>query len=856
VRQDIVFAIRIFVRERRLFGVTLAGVAFAIGVSTAVFTVLNAVALRGDGVRDPKSIYALSLDGRLMGAISLTGGSPLGGSWGQVDFVRLARQAGSFTASAVTGSGARLRVASDATAALPVRGDAVSGGYFSIMGAGPALGRLLAPEDDRDQAPPALVLSHLFWTRQFSNDRALVGRTVWLDDEPFVVVGVAERGFKGPTDFGGVTTFWVPLSAERRLWTARNSARAAAIATRLRQTRERGASDRAAQAQIATLEGQLSTVPRTWNPPVQVFARPVAGGTPFSVQAESSRLAVAIAAERGASVTADRTPVTLTSLRDRHAVVLSNVTWTSMGLAIGLIVLLATANLANLLLAGAVRRQREIGTRLALGATRSRVVRQLLIESLLLSLAGCAGGFVIATWLVPTFASLILTLPDRVDLAPDVTTYLFAATAALVMGLAAGLAPMRQSRPGNLLEALSADHPGSGGRIPRGWLRSSIIGAQAAGSIVLLVVAALLTRGVVRVATADLGFDVDHVVKVSVGLHGGYDQARVDAYWQAALDGIRALPDVVGAATTESQPFSTFAPQRWQDGTVGLRETTSAEYFDAIGLRMLRGRTYTAQEVREHAAVAVISARVAKMYWGTDDPLGATLDRVWGAPDPPGAKSPDILRKPVGTVVVGVVADTLTMIERPDAPKIYMPSNSLHANTQLVVRTQRDPAAVIGPLRDVLRSLDPEQHPDFLLLRDRFQERLQWPKRAAQLASLIGLTAIGLAVIGLFGVTAFLAGQRRRELGVRLALGADRRDLVRLLVKDGLRPVVIGLAFGLVPAFWAGQILRRVFFGVNAGDPLAVAAGIIVLIGAAALAAWLPARRASRLDPAETLRHS
>jgi ABC-type antimicrobial peptide transport system permease subunit len=173
-----------------------------------------------------------------------------------------------------------------------------------------------------------------------------------------------------------------------------------------------------------------------------------------------------------------------------------------------------------------------------------------------------------------------------------------------------------------------------------------------------------------------------------------------------------------------------------------------------------------------------------------------------------------------------------------------------------MVRTQRDPAAAIGPLRDVLRSVDPEQHPDFFLLRDRFQERLQGPKRLAELASLIGLTALGLAVIGLFGVTAFLAGQRRRELGVRLALGADRRDLVHLLVKDSLQPVVVGLAFGLVPAFWAGQILRRTVFGVYAGDPLAAAAGIVVLVGAAALAAWLPARRASRLDPVETLRHS
>jgi predicted permease len=380
-----------------------------------------------------------------------------------------------------------------------------------------------------------------------------------------------------------------------------------------------------------------------------------------------------------------------------------------------------------------------------------------------------------------------------------------------------------------------------------------LIGGQAAASVVLLVAAALLTRAAIHVSRIDPGFDVDRLVQVSVGLRGGYDQARIDTYWSTALDRVRTLPGVAAAALTDSQPFSVYGPQRWQGDVIGYREASSAEYFSTIALAVRGGRVFTVHEVRDQASVAVISESVARMYWGRESPIGYDLERVWGPPDGPGS-SRGSMRKPPGTRIVGVVADTITDIGTGYAPTVYLPSESLHANTKLVVRSIGDPADAIAPVRDVLLSIDPEQRPGFYLLRDRFQRQLDPPKRLAMLSAIVSAAALGLATIGLFGVAAFVAGQRRREVGIRMALGARPQDVVRLLIRDSLQPVVIGLATGVVVALWVGRWLRGAMYGLGARDPFALAAGVVVLLAAALAATYWPARRAARVDPAIVLR--
>lgn len=854
MRRDIVFALRVFLRERGLFGVTIAGLALAIGVSTAVFTVLNAYAFRGYGVTDPASVFRLALDNRLTGPTSKGASSPMTGVWAHADYERLALSATSSAVAASEPSGGTFRDRADQDTGRALRYSAVSGTYFAVMGGRASIGRVLAATDDATGAAPVAVLSHAFWTQTLHADASIVGRPVWIDDTPFVVVGVAARFFTGPTD-SGAPPFWIAMAAERDLEAARASARMARTRTQVADLRGRSAGNAADGERLRTLEAELSAPVEHWNPPVTVYGRPAPGVSRMQLAAEVTAAAAAFAAERGRAVPTDRDAVRLESLQELHAkaALPPRVVFMVAG-AIALVILLASANLANLLLAGAVRRGREIGTRLALGASRGRIVRQLLTESLLLGVLGSAGGLLIAAWIAPVFARIALRYPARLDLAPDLTTYLFVTGLAIAVGVAAGLAPARFSRRGDLASALKADQAGGPGLLARSHLRSILIGSQTAGSVVLLVVAALLTRAVVRAATFDLGFDVNHLIEVSVGLSGGYDQARTDAYWQAAIDRVRQLPGVAAAATTEAQPFSSFGPQRWQGGRVGYRETTSAEYFETIGLRVLEGRAYSADEVRTHANVAVISASVARLYWGGADPLGADLDRVWGTADPADARRGGILRKPAGTLVVGVVADAITFLENYDAPTIYMPSESLHANTQLVVRSRADPVDIVGAVRDALRSIDPEQRPDFYLLRDRFRNQLEEPRRLATLSAIIGATAIGLAAIGLFGVTAFVAGQRRQEVGVRIALGAGRGDVVRLLVRDSLRPVVMGLSCGLLLALWAGQVLQGALYGLSGRDPMAMMAGVAVLLTSAIAAAYLPARRAARVDPAAVLR--
>lgn len=847
------FALRLFFRERGLFGVTLAGLGAAIGVSTAVFTVLNAYALRGYGVAEPASVFRLALDNRLTARVSPYGTS-VSGVWAYSDYERLLRNATSITPAASASGGAQFRDRAEREPGQRLIYAAVSGNYFAVMGGTAAVGRVLALTDDEMGAPAVLVFSHAFWTRNLRGDASVVGRTVWLDDQPFVVAGVAARPFTGPSDTGA-PPFWISLAAERNVWTAGVEARTAETLSQIQGLRGLGTLNTADRERLRTLESSVSAPMERWNPAVNVYGRPAQGASRTQVEAEITALALAFAAERGQAVSAGRAALTLESLQERHAKasLSARVIFMVAG-AVGLVILLASANLANLLLAGAVRRGREIGTRLALGATRARIVRQLLTESLLLGGLGSVLGFLLATWLSPPFAALAVRYPERLDLAPDLTTYLFVTVLALVVGTAAGLAPARYSRRGDLVSALKADQSAAPGFLRRSYLRWILIAGQAAGSIALLVVAALLTRAVVRAATFDLGFDANHVVEVSVGLRGGYDQARTNAFWATALDRIRQIPGVGAAAVTESQPFSSYGPQRWQGARVGYRETTSSEYFDAIGLRILRGRAYSADEVRSGAPVAVISASVARLYWGAADPLGSSLERVWGPADSGNTTRPGILRKPPGTRVVGVVADAITFLQNYDAPTIYMPSESLHANTQLVVRSRDDPADIVGPIRDALRSIDPEQRPDFYLLRDRFHRQLEEPKRLAALSAIIGGTALVLAMIGLFGVTAFVAGQRRYEVSVRIALGAEHRDVVRLLLGDSLRPVVIGLSCGLLLALWAGQVMQDALYGVSGRDPIAMIAGATVLLGSATTAAWLPARRAARVDPAQMLR--
>ena len=394
---------------------------------------------------------------------------------------------------------------------------------------------------------------------------------------------------------------------------------------------------------------------------------------------------------------------------------------------------------------------------------------------------------------------------------------------------------------------MKADQPGAAGR--RSLMRSLLVGGQAAASIVILLAAALLLRGLYRAATLDVGVDLDRFFTISVGLSGGYDRPRAEAYWVAALERMRQVQDVAAVTLASSSPFDgRVGPQQWTSGRVGLRATVGDDYFIALRLQMLRGRTFTREEVRLAAPVAVISELVAREFWGDADPVGDTLERVWGVP-----ARPDPLR-PAGVRVVGVVAEVLTSLEMFDAPTIYRPlAGSIH-NWQVVVRTVGDPATTVAPVLAALKSIDPEQRPDVYFPRDGWRRQLVWPSRLATLSSILGIAGLALALIGLVGVTAFTAGQRRHEASVRTALGARTGDVVRLFCRDSLRPVALGLGIGVVASFWTSRLLAGMLYGVGVHDPVAFVGAILTLLIGATAAALIPAFRAARVDPAQLLR--
>jgi predicted permease len=851
LRQDFIFAWRLFRRQPGLFGVAIGGLTLAIGLSTAVFSIVNAAALRGDGIRDSAFVYRV---GNVGTPFTATTGpmSPTAGDWAHAHYARLRALTSTLDLAAAAAAHGVLRLADGQP--LTVDGQAVSGNYFSSLGGTAAIGRTLAPSDDAPGAQPAIVIGYAFWKNRLEADASIVGTTLWLDDQPYAVAGVAGRGFVGPTrgpHGDAPPAFWISLGSQSATWAARRARERKASEEALRALERRQTLDPGQTATIATLQSELAAPEPAWNPPVQVFGRLAAGVTREQAFADLSSKAALVAATDGRSIRQPAISLGRMDAIDGQDVVLTSIV---LGLVM-LVVLLAAANVTNVLLASAAGRAREIGTRLAIGASRSRIVRQLLTESLILGAMGGALGLLLAEWLTPTFAAY-MRLPPGYDLAPDGSVFAFVVAVTVIVSLAAGLSPVRYIRHGDLMSALKTDRLGSPGAIRPGRLRSTLVGCQAAASVVLLVIAALFTHSVVRVMTVDLGFRPDRLISVSVPFGRGYDAARTRAYWDAAVERVRQIPAVASAAVASGAPFN-LRVGSMPDGRYIHRNLTSADYFDAIGTPIVRGRAYTADEVRREAPVAVISASLAHEYWGAVSPLGASLERVWGPDDAPNARHRGLMSRPAGTRIIGVVANAVSNLQNQDALAIYTPLPADDAGAaRLVVRARGDAAAVAPAVRDVLRSLDasPGMTVSTTLVSDDMAREFADPQMAAVLASIVGIVALALAAVGLFGVTAFVVGQRQHEVGVRMTLGASGADILGMLLRDGLRPVAIGLGAGLVLALGAGQVIRRGLYGISGHDPIAIAAAVGLLLAAAGAAILIPARRAARIDPARMLR--
>ena len=798
--RDLSYGLRVFRRNPGAVAISVIGLSLAIAVSTSVFSLLNSTALRSTGVSDPDTAV------RVLRAFK----DGTGTHWSYADYVTL-RENARMPIEALLSDDARLTTSPSTRgedAGDRVQMAFVGESFFTTFGARALRGRILQPPDDSPGAPAVVVVSYGYWARRLNADPSAIGRQIWLNGVPATIVGVTERAFVGFRD--QPPSFWAPFASYPAFYSG-------------------------------------SPLTRTSPAPVNVYGRIPADMS--RAQAETALGAVAVAAVAGRNTEPDAgvlTGVKLDPAGSRFSgsdgLVLL-VVITIVLTVVGLVVLLACVNVMNLQLASAIARQREIGVRLALGAPRARIIRQLVTESLALGIASGIIAMFLTMWFGPTLAAIV-RLPASVDTTPDLRVYLFLSLVSLAAGVGAGLAPARHGTQGDLLTPLKGDGPRAGSGRP-GRMRSTLIGMQAAVSLVLLVLAALLTRATISATQVDIGFDARTLVAVSPSLEmERYDAAKAQAYWNQGLDRVRALPNVRAASLTLYPPYAGLTATRTllRNGVqydAHLHETL-ADYFSTIGMRVVRGRTYTPAEVASAAPVAVISETVARVFWPGQDPIGQTLK--------PFDESND--------VVIGVVSDAITgRLHARSAAAVYRPLRSPE-RAHLLVRSAGAPEAVVPALRSALQPLDPRLRLDVTLVATGLQNEAQEPRIMATLASALAVLALGLAIVGIYGVTAFVTGQRTREVGLRIAIGATRSDVMRLLLRDSLRPVAIGLAVGAAVAFAASRVISGMFYGVGAGDPLAFASAITILLVSAATAVFIPARRASLADPAFVLRQS
>jgi predicted permease len=769
---------RLAKRRRALVLTAVLNLAVAIGVSTAAFTVVNGLWIR----------YYLSADASVVDAWRRhqRGASA---NWPLAELLEVRRHAKLMN---LEGEYATIAPFSTSAGAAPesTQIEFVTDSYLQTFRADAAVGRLLGPADDRPGAPPVVVLDHLFWRRQLGGDPAIVGRTVWIAGVAASVVGVAGRDFMDPS--GDAPQMWLPLS---------------------------------------TVDLLPGVIPATRAPQLGAVGRLGPSVTMNQAQAELASLLTGVGFSPGAP---PATGVEVTSRVTAGEVAGVRLVLVGVFSVIALVLVLAAANVSNLLLASAETRRQEMALRLSLGASRARVWRQLTTECALLCAVSGVAGFLLAAWLAPML--VVFMGMEGADTDPDARVFAFVALATTLSAVSAGFAPARQARRGDVLSGLKGSTAPTSQVGGRGRARSTLLAVQAAVSIVLVVTAALFVRALVHLAWMDPGFDVDRLIVVAANRPAA-QEAGAEEYWRRAIDRVSGIPGVEGVALATFPPFGT----RVGDPDDTFHNATDADYFAATGLRLIRGRTYTPDEVTTRAPVAVISRQIAQRHWGEGDPLGASLDRVIGKVSP--------------VRIIGVVDDAQAVrLHARSTPFIYVPMTS-SARAQLVVRA-RDPRASANIIQDALAAMDSDVQPRISILGDRFARELEAPRRYAVLAAGVAVLALALAVVGLAGATAFSVRCRAKEIGIRVALGARRGDVTRLFVHDAMRPVVVGLGVGLIGALLMGQVIASLLRGMSERDPIALVAAVVVLLLAALSAVRLPLRRAVRLDPAVVLRDS
>jgi len=794
--RDMRYGIRSLLKRPGFTVVALIALALGIGANTAIFSLVNAVLLRPLPFAEPDRLVWMW--GNIRNGGNHASVSPL-------DFLDYRKQNTTFAEFAatfsvplslnLTGSGEPER--------LTVAG--VTGNYFQALGVKPLLGRTFLPENESTGHDQVAVLSYGLWQKRFGGDPAIVNKTLTLDGKTCEILGVMPKDFSFPQG----AELWFPMNFE--------------ISPGMKQRKAH-------------------------------FLRPIgrlkAGVTLAQAQADTD--AVARRLEEQYPDTNRGWNLRLVSLREQLVGNTRPTLFILLG-AVGFVLLIACANVANLLLVRAAARQKEIALRTALGAGRFRIVRQMITESVLLALLGGALGSLLATWGLDLLVAVSAgSLPPTAQVRIDATVLGFTLLISLLTGVLFGLAPALRTAKINLSESLKEGGRSGSEGASRNLTRSALVVFESAVAVVLLIGAGLLVRSLVQLQNTKPGFDAHNVLTMRVDLP--QEKYRVDektaGFFQELESRVGSLPGVESVGLVSELPLSgqpndmpytvEGRPILVDQGYDDDFRRVNTQYFRALRIPLLRGRNFTEQEVRQGAKVVVISDLLARQVFPNDEPLGKRLVMMMG-------------NQPFE--IIGIVGDIRHRgLESEPAPAMYMPA--FEPGMNVVIRAQSDPLSLAGAVRKEVLAIDPDQPVAAVKTMEQWLETaVAGPRYRTSLLALFAALALVLASTGIYGVMSYSVTQRTHEIGVRMALGARQLDVLKLVVRQGMARVIIGVAIGLAAALALTRVMSTLLFGVGAKDPFTFASVAILLTLVALVACWIPARRATKVDPLVALRY-
>lgn len=806
---DLKLAFRSLVRRPGLTVVAVLTMSLGVGASTSMFTLLNNVVIRQLPYPEADRIVQLFVDDNE---------DDPRGNWTAANFLDFGEASSSYRAIA---GYAPLRFSfREGAVPISVRGASVTPGFFQVLGTPPQLGRALSASSDLPGGERVVVLGHGFWVSRFAADPSVVGRSLELNGESYTVVGVMPAGFEYP--------------ARTQLWTA-SKYRVPEPPVPLG---EDPAEDRGA--------GYFNVIARL---------------APDASLARAGQEAAALAAqlEKDFPETNRGETVVLEPLRE---VVVGDVRPALVALfgAVGLVLLIACANVANLLLAKATTRIHEVAIRTALGAGKGRVARQLLTESAVLGVLGGVGGAVLAYLTTGTFVRMVGTaLPRAGEVEVDLPVLAFALLVSLLSGIVFGVVPliwMSKSDPADALRSAGGRGLVGGAH---GRLRATLVVAEMAVCLSLLVGAGLLARTLVMLNAQDPGFSERGTLTARVNLPGAQlpEDAAIRSFQTEVLQRVRALPGVVSAGAVLSLPVApavrgtlTFNIEgrtvEEGDEPVAGYQAASDGYFETIGIPVLRGRSFTAADTDGSQPVAIVSQAFAERFFPNEDPLGKRIS--WGDPEDPDHK---------WSSIVGVVGSTrLDGLDAEPRIEAFQPmAQEPWPFMTLVLRTSVPPKTLTESLRRAIVEVSPTQPVERIeTMEEILHDSLSRRRFTMVLLWVFAGIALTLAAVGLYGVTSFSVAQRSREIGIRMAVGADSGRIRALVLREAGRLLLVGVGVGVVATLVLGRLISGFLFQVRSTDPIAFAVAVAVLAAATLLAAWVPARRATRTDPMDALR--